>query len=236
MFAAIPSPDPREASEGSSGLSPSSAGSVSEPASGSLFTCRGNIQTLDFWESHTDGGFKKKIVSCFFSFTCMSFFWRTAGVSRNSWSAGSPSGSGLSTLMANSSFATDEGKAVSRRCRLVLFLPMSEKRATHRRVRAGGCLQSEESDTLKARDSDCAANPGNRSGCLPRCPQPAEQVFEMLLQFRTKRERRTTDALTRGFRACRRTQEATLMADLTGWILTVECGTMFHLSAKGGGI
>lgn len=45
-----------------------------------------------------------------------------------------------------------------------------------------------------------------------------------------------TDALTRGFRACRRTQEATLMADLTGLILTVECGTMFHLSARGEGI
>lgn len=40
----------------------------------------------------------------------MSFFWITAGVSRNSWSAGSFSGSGLSTLTANSSFATDEGK------------------------------------------------------------------------------------------------------------------------------
>lgn len=54
--------------------------------------------------------------------------------------------------------------------------------------------------------------------------------------IKTKMERLTTDALTRALRVCRRTEEATLMADLTGLILTVECGTMFHLSARGGGI
>lgn len=64
------STDPREASEGSSGLSPSSAGSVSEPAGGSLSTCRGEIRTLGFREIHTDGA----KATCFFSFTCTSFF------------------------------------------------------------------------------------------------------------------------------------------------------------------
>lgn len=131
----------------------------------------------------------------------MSFFWMTAGVSRNSWSAASPSASGLSTLIANSSFATDEGK-VSCWCRLILFsvFSMSGGRgAAHHRVRAGGCLQSEESDTLAARDSDRAANPGSRSGCLHRCPQPAEQIktlrnLKYMTAIKRKMERLTTDA------------------------------------------
>lgn len=56
----------------------------------------------------------------------MSFFWITAGVSKKSWSAGSPSGSGFSTLMANSSFATGEGK-VSWWCRLVFASELETK-------------------------------------------------------------------------------------------------------------
>lgn len=42
--------------------------------------------------------------------TRMSFFWITAGASRNSWSGGSLSGSGFSTVKANSNFAINKKK------------------------------------------------------------------------------------------------------------------------------
>lgn len=59
---------------------------------------------------------------------------------------------------------------------------------------------------------------------------------ENISAIKTAMEQLPADALTRGLRVCRRTEEATLMADLTALILTVECGTMLHLSARGGGI
>lgn len=42
--------------------------------------------------------------------TCMFSFWITADVSENSWSGGSLSGSGFSTVKANSNFATNNKK------------------------------------------------------------------------------------------------------------------------------
>lgn len=75
---------------------------------------------------------------------------------------------------------------------------MSGRRgAAHHRVRAAGCLQSEESDTLAARDSDRAANPGSRSGCLHRCPQPAEQI-KTLRNLKYDRDKEKNGAVNNG--------------------------------------
>lgn len=122
------------------------------------------------------------------------------GANRNSWSGGSFSGSGFSTVKDSSSFAIKRGKkdiclfqleeitifkiasffvsltAIQRGVSLCFairyFKLVAEvKRMNHRHFHVGGQCQSEESDTPRVHDSLCAANQGKLSGLLHLLPQ-----------------------------------------------------------------
>lgn len=103
----------------------------------------------------------------------MSFFWRTVGARRNSWSAGSSCVSGFNTVKTNSNFARNRNKdflsvtSFPHRCNLKLrFLVYKDapeacnisEGMNHHHLRGGGQNQSERSDRPEVRGSECAAS------------------------------------------------------------------------------
>lgn len=132
----------------------------------------------------------------------------------------------------------------------------------HHQFHVGGWCQTVLSDRLKVRDSVCAANQGMLSGSPHHPPQAEEKNVKKKLKIRwTERKEAEqifcnseqiicpctsftsdtvtqmyTPALTSGFRGCRQIVEATLIADFTGLILTVEWAGILSLLARGSGI
>lgn len=134
----------------------------------------------------------------------MSCFWITACESKNSWSGGSLSASGFSTVKANSNFSTDKKNSgrtemlyrgrnhccfnvgIARlqplpdldnlsKCHLQICKMTCERRMSHHQLHVGGCFQTGESDRPKVRGSECAANQGKLSGSLPHSPVAEEK-------------------------------------------------------------